>query len=134
MRCYAAMIASNHGLDAWIFRRAVGPRAPVGRRHVRCTGSAASWTWPASSANSGPSRRTTTDVAFRKDTASSRTGSGPVNRATIRAAITAAIKDVGYLHIPEPAPTTPPRRNPPPPPPRLRQIQTFTEHAGALRR
>ncbi len=30
-----------------------------------------------------------------------RTGSGPANLATIRAAITAAIKDAGYLHIPE---------------------------------
>ena len=34
-------------------------------------------------------------------TAASRTGSGPANAATIRAAITAAIKDAGYLHIPE---------------------------------
>jgi predicted transposase YbfD/YdcC len=41
------------------------------------------------------------DVTFGEDTASSRTGSGPVNLATIRAAITAAIKDAGYLHIPE---------------------------------
>jgi hypothetical protein len=31
----------------------------------------------------------------------SRTGSGPVNLAAIRAAIIAALKDVGYLHIPE---------------------------------
>jgi hypothetical protein len=31
----------------------------------------------------------------------SRTGSGPVNLATIRAAVIAAFKDVGYLHIPE---------------------------------
>ena len=29
------------------------------------------------------------------------TGSGPVNLATIRAAIITAIKDAGYLHIPE---------------------------------
>ena len=28
-------------------------------------------------------------------------GSGPANLATIRAAITAAIQDAGYLHIPE---------------------------------
>ena len=28
-------------------------------------------------------------------------GGGPANLATIRAAITAAIKDAGYLHIPE---------------------------------
>ena len=41
------------------------------------------------------------DLTFREDAAASRTGSGPVNLATIRAAITAALKDVGYLHIPE---------------------------------
>ena len=41
------------------------------------------------------------DVTFDEDTAASRTGSGPVNLATIRAAIIAAIKDAGYLHIPE---------------------------------
>jgi hypothetical protein len=38
---------------------------------------------------------------FREDAAASRTSSGPVNLATIRAAVTAALKDVGYLHIPE---------------------------------
>ena len=38
---------------------------------------------------------------FGEDAAASRTGSGPANLATIRAAITAAIKDAGYLHIPE---------------------------------
>jgi predicted transposase YbfD/YdcC len=41
------------------------------------------------------------DVAFQEDTATSRTGSGPANLATIRAAIIAALKDAGYLHIPE---------------------------------
>jgi predicted transposase YbfD/YdcC len=41
------------------------------------------------------------DVTFGEDAATSRTGSGPVNLATIRAAITAALKDAGYLHIPE---------------------------------
>ena len=41
------------------------------------------------------------DVTFSEDTAASRTGNGPVNLATIRAAIIAAIKDAGYLHIPE---------------------------------
>jgi predicted transposase YbfD/YdcC len=41
------------------------------------------------------------DTTFSEDTAASRTGSGPANLATIRAAITAAIKDAGYLHIPE---------------------------------
>ena len=41
------------------------------------------------------------DLTFREDAAASRTGSGPVNLATIRAAIIAALKDAGYLHIPE---------------------------------
>jgi predicted transposase YbfD/YdcC len=41
------------------------------------------------------------DVTFGEDTATSRTGSGPANLATIRAAIIAALKGVGYLHIPE---------------------------------
>jgi predicted transposase YbfD/YdcC len=41
------------------------------------------------------------DVSFGEDTSASRTGSGPANLATIRAAITAALKDAGYLHIPE---------------------------------
>jgi predicted transposase YbfD/YdcC len=41
------------------------------------------------------------DVSFGEDAATSRTGSGPANLATIRAAIIAAIKDAGYLHVPE---------------------------------
>jgi len=41
------------------------------------------------------------DVSFGEDAATSRTGRGPVNLATIRAAVIAAIKDVGYLHVPE---------------------------------
>jgi predicted transposase YbfD/YdcC len=41
------------------------------------------------------------DLSFREDAAASRTGSGPVNLATIRAAIITALKDAGYLHIPE---------------------------------
>jgi predicted transposase YbfD/YdcC len=41
------------------------------------------------------------DTTFSEDTAASRTGSGPANLATIRAAVIAAIKDAGYLHIPE---------------------------------
>ena len=41
------------------------------------------------------------DVTFGEDSATSRTGSGPANLATIRAAIIAAIKDAGYLHVPE---------------------------------
>ena len=40
-------------------------------------------------------------MTFNEDTATSRTGHGPATLATIRAAITAAIKDAGYLHIPE---------------------------------
>ena len=41
------------------------------------------------------------DVSFGEDNSASRTGSGPANLATIRAAIIAAIKDAGYLHVPE---------------------------------
>jgi predicted transposase YbfD/YdcC len=41
------------------------------------------------------------DVTFDEDRSASRTGSGPANLATIRAAIIAAIKDAGYLHVPE---------------------------------
>ena len=41
------------------------------------------------------------DVTFSEDTATSRTGSGPANPAAIRAAVIAAIKDAGYLHVPE---------------------------------
>jgi hypothetical protein len=40
-------------------------------------------------------------VSFSEDTATSRTGHGPANLATIRAAITTALKNAGYLHIPE---------------------------------
>jgi hypothetical protein len=40
-------------------------------------------------------------MTFGEDAATSRTGSGPANLATIRAAVIAARKDVGYLHIPE---------------------------------
>src|SRR5450755_4565375 len=41
------------------------------------------------------------DTTFSEDTSTSRTGSGPANLATIRAAIIAAIKDAGYQHVPE---------------------------------
>jgi predicted transposase YbfD/YdcC len=41
------------------------------------------------------------DVSFGEDASTSRTGSGPANLATIRAAIIAALKDAGYLHVPE---------------------------------
>jgi predicted transposase YbfD/YdcC len=41
------------------------------------------------------------DVSFGEDASASRTGSGPANLATIRAAVIAALKDAGYLHIPE---------------------------------
>src|SRR5450755_401177 len=41
------------------------------------------------------------DTTFSEDTSTSRTGSGPANLATIRAAIVAAIKDAGYQHVPE---------------------------------
>ena len=40
-------------------------------------------------------------MIFSEDTSTSRTGSGPANLATIRAAIIAAIKQAGYLHVPQ---------------------------------
>jgi hypothetical protein len=51
--------------------------------------------------DSGEAHHHVRDVSFGEDTAASRTGRGPVNLATIRAAVIAAIKDAGYLHIPE---------------------------------
>lgn len=41
------------------------------------------------------------DVSFGEDHSTSRTSNGPINLATIRAAVINAIKDAGYLHIPE---------------------------------
>ena len=41
------------------------------------------------------------DISSGEDASASRTCRGPVNLATIRAAIIAAIKDAGYLHVPE---------------------------------
>ncbi|WP_165485432.1 hypothetical protein [Protofrankia symbiont of Coriaria ruscifolia] len=41
------------------------------------------------------------DVSFGEDASTSRTGHGPVNLATLRAAVVAALKDAGYLYIPE---------------------------------
>lgn len=41
------------------------------------------------------------DVSFGEDHATSRTGHGPTNLATLRAAVIAAIKDAGYLYVPE---------------------------------
>ena len=57
------------------------------------------------------------DVSFAEDASTSRTGHGPTNLATMRSAIKAALKDVGYLYIPDTSPkaavTTPksPRRS-----------------------
>ena len=44
--------------------------------------------------------------------ATGRTGRGPVDLATVRAAIIATLKDAGYLHIPKAAATMPPRLKP----------------------
>jgi len=41
------------------------------------------------------------DVSFGEDASTSRTGNGPTNLATLRSSIKAAIKDAGYLHVPE---------------------------------
>jgi len=38
-------------------------------------------------------------VTFGEDTSASRTGHGPVNLVTIRAAVTASLRDADYLHI-----------------------------------
>ena len=40
-------------------------------------------------------------MSLGEDASTSRTGRGPVNLATIRAAVIAALKDADYLHIPE---------------------------------
>ncbi len=40
-------------------------------------------------------------MSFGEDASASRTGHGPANLATIRAAVTADLKDAGYLHVPE---------------------------------
>jgi len=41
------------------------------------------------------------DVSFGEDHSTSRTDHGPVNLATLRAAVIAAIQDAGYLYVPE---------------------------------
>jgi predicted transposase YbfD/YdcC len=41
------------------------------------------------------------DTTFGEDNSTSRTSNGPANLATVRAAVIAAIKDAGYLHVPE---------------------------------
>ena len=41
------------------------------------------------------------DRSFGEDHSGSRTGHGPVNLATLRSAVKAALKNVGYLHVPE---------------------------------
>jgi hypothetical protein len=71
-------------------------------------------TWPAWSASTGPSRHTTIrDTAFGEDASTSRTGSGPANMATIRAAVIAAVKDARLpAHPPKAGATTPPPQKP----------------------
>jgi len=41
------------------------------------------------------------DISFGEDASTSRTRNGPTNLATLRSAIKAALKDAGYLHVPE---------------------------------
>ena len=41
------------------------------------------------------------DVSFGEDASTSRTGHGPTNLATLRSAVKAALKHVGYLYVPE---------------------------------
>jgi hypothetical protein len=49
----------------------------------------------------GSGRRNLARLRAPWDPITGRTGSGPANLATIRAAVIAALKDAGYLHIPE---------------------------------
>ena len=48
-----------------------------------------------------PSSRTSAATCATRVSAVSPNRGGPANLATIRAAVTAALKDAGYLHIPE---------------------------------
>ena len=41
------------------------------------------------------------DISFGEDHATSRTGHGPTNLATLRSAVKTALKSVGYLYVPE---------------------------------
>jgi hypothetical protein len=41
------------------------------------------------------------DVSFTEDASTSRTRHGPINLATLRAAIITAFRRAGYLHVPE---------------------------------
>jgi len=72
------------------------------------------------------------DATFGEDASANRTSSGPTNLATIRAAVIAALKDVGYLHVSEGRVTIHYRRYPPPPPPRLGQKRRSRELVGPL--
>ena len=51
-------------------------------------------------------------MTYGEDTSQIRTGSGPANLATIRAAIIATIKNAGTSTSPKDAATTPPPRKP----------------------
>ncbi len=55
------------------------------------------------------------DVSFGEDSSTSRTGHCQSNLATLRGAVINAIKDAGYLYIPEPPRPRPPHRCPLPP-------------------
>ena len=70
------------------------------------------------------------DVTFSEDTATSRTGSGPANLATIRAAIIAAIKDAATCTSPKAAATTAP---PPKPSDSTASIRTDADIHGTRR-
>jgi hypothetical protein len=56
-------------------------------------------------------QRKVRDVTFSEDAATSRTGSGPANLATIRAAIIAALKTSDTCTSPKADATTPPHRS-----------------------
>jgi hypothetical protein len=82
---------------------ATAPGTLPGRQEWWPAADCGRWPWTARPA-AGPAAPTApgcTCSAPPTTTGASRTGSEPVNLATIRAAIIAAIKDAGYLHIPE---------------------------------
>ena len=72
------------------------------------------------------------DTTFGEDTATSRTGGGPANLATIRAAVIAASKTPATCTFPRAAATTPPPPKPSASTASISRNGTFTEHAGAL--
>jgi hypothetical protein len=79
----------------------VKPRLTVGRAVLRLhPARSRQMPEPSPLLSSGVAGPHVRDVTLGEDAATSRTGRGPANLTTIRAAI-AAIKHAGYLHVPE---------------------------------